>query len=56
MSLQARVQSLEGRHADLEARIHDEDCRPRPNGEALARLKQQKLRVKEELERVRHTG
>ena len=53
MSLQARMESLEGRHANLEARIHDEDCRPRPDDAALSRLKQQKLRIKEELERTR---
>ena len=52
MSLQARLTSLKGRHADLETRIHDEDHRPRPDGSTLSRLKQQKLRLKEEIERV----
>ena len=53
MSLQSRIESLKGRHATLESRICDEDNRPRPDGEALARLKVEKLRLKEEMERLR---
>jgi hypothetical protein len=53
MSLQARLESLKERHAGLEMRITDEDRRPRPNDTALSRLKVQKLRVKEEMERLR---
>ena len=55
MSLQSRIESLKGRHASLESRIFDEDNRPKPDGEALARLKVEKLRLKEELERLRST-
>jgi len=51
MSLQSRIETLKGRHASLELRIADED-RPRPNGDALQRLKVEKLRLKEELERL----
>ena len=50
----ARLRTLEDRHAALEARIADEDSRPRPDAEALARLKREKLRLKEEMERLRH--
>ena len=53
MSLHARIESLKARHATLEMRIADEDQRPRPDGEALARLKVEKLRLKEEMERLR---
>jgi hypothetical protein len=53
MSLESRIESLKGRHASLETRIVDEDSRPRPNSEALMRLKLEKLRLKEELERLR---
>jgi hypothetical protein len=53
MSLQSRIESLQMRHASLEARIADEDNRPRPDSEQLARLKIEKLRVKEEMERLR---
>ena len=53
MSLQSRIESLKGRHATLDARILDEDHRPQPDTQALSRLKLEKLRVKEEMERLR---
>lgn len=49
----ARLRTLEERHAALESRIATEDNRPRPDAEALARLKREKLRLKEEMERLR---
>ena len=56
MSLQSRFESLKMRHATLESRIADEDQRPRPDYEALAKLKIEKLHVKEEMERLRMTN
>ncbi|HTR17201.1 MAG TPA: YdcH family protein [Acetobacteraceae bacterium] len=56
MSLQSRIESLKERHASLETRIVDEDHRPRPDELTLARLKREKLRLKEELERLQHAG
>ena len=53
MSLQARLDSLKEQHAALEVRIIDEDQRPRPDSDTLTRLKIEKLRVKEEMERLR---
>jgi hypothetical protein len=53
MTLQTRIGSLMERHAALDARIVEEDQRPRPDSEALARLKVEKLHVKEEIERLR---
>ncbi len=53
MNLESRLESLKQRHASLEARIADEDQRPRPDSEVLTRLKIEKLRVKEEMERLR---
>lgn len=53
MNLQARLDALKERHAALEMRILDEDQRPRPDSDALMRLKLEKLRVKEEMERLR---
>jgi hypothetical protein len=53
MNLQARLDALKERHAVLESRIADEDQRPRPDSDALTRLKVEKLRVKEEMERLR---
>ena len=53
MSLQSRIESLKTRHASLESRITDEDHRPRPDSDALAKLKLEKLRLKEEMDRLR---
>ncbi len=50
----ARLRSLEERHASLEARIAEEFGRPRPDPDALGRLKREKLRLKEEMEKLRH--
>lgn len=53
MPLESRIASLEQRHAALERRIVDEDSRPRPDAQELARMKLEKLRLKEEMERLR---
>ncbi len=53
MSLNTRLDALKERHASLETRIFDEDQRPRPDSEALMRLKIEKLHLKEEMERLR---
>ena len=52
MSTSARLESLRQRHAALEGRIFDEDHRPKPDSEALTRLKLEKLHVKDEMERI----
>ncbi|WP_426956870.1 YdcH family protein [Muricoccus radiodurans] len=46
-----RLQTLKDRHAALDARILEEDGRPLPNSLELSRLKREKLRLKEEMER-----
>ncbi len=53
MSLQSRIESLKTRHASLDTMIITEDQRPRPDSEALCRLKLEKLRLKEEIDRLR---
>ena len=53
MSLNTRLDALKERHASLETRIFDEDNRPQPDTEALMRLKLEKLRLKDEMERLR---
>ncbi|MEA2777518.1 MAG: hypothetical protein QOF90_2924 [Acetobacteraceae bacterium] len=53
MSLNTHLDALKERHASLETRISDEDHRPRPDTEALMRLKLEKLRLKDEMERLR---
>jgi len=56
MTLQSHIEVLKERHASLEMRIADEDQRPRPDSDALARLKLEKLRLKEQMERLRAQG
>lgn len=53
MSLQQRLVTLNDRHSALEMRIAEEGGRPRPDETALAQLKREKLRLKEEIERLR---
>jgi hypothetical protein len=53
MNLQSHIEVLKDRHAGLETRIAEEDHRPRPDADALVRLKVEKLRLKEEMERLR---
>ena len=53
MSLQSRIETLKDRHATLDGRIADEDHRPQPDIEALSRMKREKLKLKEEMERLR---
>ena len=53
MSLNTRLETLKERHASLEDRIFEEDNRPRPDTENLMRLKLEKLRLKDEMERLR---
>ncbi|TCZ59907.1 YdcH family protein [Roseicella aquatilis] len=48
-----RLRSLEERHAVLDRQIGEEDARPRPDEAEISRLKREKLRLKEEIERLR---
>jgi hypothetical protein len=43
----AHMSALENKHAALDARISEENQRPLPDVTAIARLKKEKLRVKE---------
>jgi uncharacterized protein len=46
----AHFTSLKSRHAQLDAQIHAEERRPAPDSALLARLKKEKLRLKDEIE------
>jgi hypothetical protein len=46
---QAHISALENKHAGLDARIAEETQRPLPDTALLARLKKEKLRIKEEI-------
>ncbi len=52
MSLQSHIEVLKERHASLKTRILEEDQRPRPDDGQLSKLKIEKLRLKEEMERL----
>jgi hypothetical protein len=46
---QAHMSALQTKHAGLDARIAEENQRPMPDTALIARLKKEKLRIKEEL-------
>jgi hypothetical protein len=50
MSLQAHIDVLKERHANLDIRISDEGGRPQPDSTQLYKMKVEKLRLKEEME------
>jgi hypothetical protein len=50
-----RIRALETRHAEIETRIAHEGTRPRPDDAALAKMKLEKLHLKEEMERLRRS-
>lgn len=48
----AHFSALEAKHAVLERRISAETQRPLPDAAALAELKKQKLRIKQEMAQI----
>ena len=56
MSLQDRIESLRARHRSLEDAIDEEFHRPLPNDDVVHDLKRQKLRIKDEIVQLEHTG
>ncbi|MFT8242508.1 YdcH family protein [Roseomonas sp. BN140053] len=53
MQTAPRLSSLQDRHAALEMRLEAETVRPQPDSLELSRLKREKLKLKEEMERLR---
>ncbi len=53
MTMEDRVESLKARHALLEREIDDEAHRPLPDQIHVTELKRQKLKIKEEIARIR---
>jgi len=53
MTMEDRVESLKARHALLEREIDDEAHRPLPDQVHVTELKRQKLKIKEEIARMR---
>ena len=56
MNLQSRLGSLQTRHAGLDDLIAAEHQRPQPDPTSLGKLKREKLRLKEEIERLKTGG
>lgn len=54
MGLESHIQELADKHHKLDEQIHEELLRPLPDDLTLAELKKRKLRLKEEIERLRH--
>lgn len=53
MNLQQRLMTLTGRHAALEEQLSVEMTRPRADETTVSKIKREKLRLKEEMERLR---
>ena len=56
MALQGHIQELSEKHRKLEELIETEMAHPDWNEVRVAALKKQKLRIKDELERLRSSG
>lgn len=56
MSLQGRITELTNRHQKLDQKIHEEMKRPAVDSLQLKQLKQEKLRIKQELLDLKSTN
>lgn len=54
MALKAHLQSLNQRHQELEALLASEMKHPHPDDVRVIELKRLKLRIKDQMERLRH--
>lgn len=54
MGLESHIQELSDKHHKLDEQIQEELHRPHPDDLRLSDLKKRKLRLKEEIERLRH--
>ncbi|WP_418068012.1 YdcH family protein [Roseibium salinum] len=52
--MQSHLEELERRHAEMERRIEDAQLHPSTDSLELANMKRQKLKIKDEIERIRH--
>lgn len=53
MRLESHIQELSDKHHKLDEQIHEELHRPLPDDLIISELKKRKLRLKEEIERLR---
>jgi len=54
MGSEKHIASLQDKHAELEQAIASENTRPSPDELLIQELKRQKLRIKDEIERIAH--
>ena len=52
MSIESRVFTLRTKHADIDRVLDHEQHRPAPDTQVIKKLKVEKLRLKEEIERL----
>ncbi len=52
MSITAHINALEKKHTELKAAVAAESSRPSPDFAKVTQLKKQKLKIKEELQRL----
>jgi hypothetical protein len=55
MTIQAHIDTLEKKHGALKEELHSAMQHPSTGDEKIAELKRQKLRLKDEIERLRNT-
>lgn len=53
MGLESHIQELSDKHHKLDEQIHEELLRPAPDDLMISELKKRKLRLKEEIERLK---
>ncbi len=56
MALDAHLTELSGKHRALDRRIELEEMRPLADSVKLAEMKRQKLKLKDEIEKLRHNS
>ena len=56
MSSQDRIEELRAQHRNLEQALGLEIARPLPNTDTVTDLKRQKLRIKDEIAQLEHSG
>jgi hypothetical protein len=54
MSLESHISALRTKHADIDRTLDHEQNRPAPDSVAIKKLKYEKLRIKEEIDRLTH--
>lgn len=53
MSIEAHIETLEKKHVALEEELHTALLHPSTGDNAISKLKRQKLKIKDEIERLR---